>query len=393
MTINEMKIAERIGRIPSSATIRIADHTAELIRQGKDVLDFSAGRAAEHSPDYINRAAAQALIDGDTHQTMAQGTPKFREMVARKLERDNGIKADPDKNIIATLGCKNGLTLGIFSTIDPGDEVIIEDPCFVSYNATIGLCGGVPVPVPLREENNFRWDLKELEAALTDRTKAILMCSPHNPCGTVHTEDDLDMIAEVAQKHNLWVITDEIYERLTLGGRKHTCIASRPGMMERTITLMGFTKTFSMGGWRIGFACVPETVIGPMVILQQHMMTCAGSFTQAGAAAAFEEDYHTDVKEMWLDWEKRVDYVTKEINKIPKLSCHQPEGSFYAWINAEKTGELSVELAERLLNEHYIALVPGSAFGATGEGYLRMTCVKSWEDITEGVRRLGNGVK
>ncbi len=392
MSEKGIKIASRISRIPSSATVRIADQAAELKRQGKDVIDFSAGRAAEHSPLYINRAAALALLNGDTHQTMAQGTPVFREMVARKLERDNGIKADPEKNIIATLGCKNGLTLAIFSTVDPGDEVIVEDPCFVSYNATIGLCGGIPVAVPLREENEFRWKKEDLEGAVTEKTKAILICSPHNPCGTVHTEEDLDVISDVAIKHDLWVITDEIYERLTLGGRKHICLATRPGMAERTITLMGFTKTFSMGGWRIGFAYVPETVLGSMVILQQHMMTCAGSFTQAGAAAAFQQDYHPEVKEMWEEWEKRVDYVTDEINRIPRISCHKPEGSFYAWINIKKTGESSVVLAERLLNEQYIALVPGSAFGKTGEGYLRMTCVKSRADINEGIIRLSKGI-
>lgn len=387
------KLAQRISMTPSSATVRIADLASQLRLQGKDILDFSAGRASEHSPDYINKIAAEALLSGNTHQTMAQGTPNFREMAARKLKRDNGIIADPDKNIIATLGCKNGLTLSLLSIIDPGNEVIVEDPCFVSYNALIKFCGGIPVPVLLRQENRFRWSIEDLEAAITNRTKTILFCSPHNPTGTVHSEKDLDIISEIAQRHNLWVITDEIYERLTLGGRRHICIATRPGMNERTITLMGFTKTFSMGGWRIGFAYAPETLIASMTIVQQHLITCSGSFTQAGAAAAMAEDYHPEVKEMWIDWEKRVEYVTSEINRIPKLSCQTPEGSFYAWINAEQTGMHSKELAEKLLIEQGIALVPGEAFGETGEYYLRMTCVKSWEDIREGVKRLKDGVK
>jgi len=388
----QQRFAQRISDTPKSATVNIADIATKLRREGKDVLDFSAGRAAESSPDYISRAAAQALLDGDTHQTMAQGTPEFREMVVRKLQRDNGITADPDKNVIATLGCKNGLTLALMSTVNPGDEVIVEDPCFVSYNALIGFCGGVPVPVPIRAENNFRWTAEELEAAVTDKTKVLMFCSPHNPAGTVHTEEDLEIIASVAKRHNLWVLTDEIYERLTLGGRRHTCIATLPGMQERTVTMMGFTKTFSMGGWRIGFAYAPESMINAMITLQQHLVTCAGSFTQAGASAAYAEPYPPEVTEMWEDWEKRCDYAVSEINRIPNISCHPPEGSFYAWINAEKTGERSEALAERLLREQLIALVPGSAFGDTGEWYLRMTLVKSWDDLREGLKRLRAGV-
>lgn len=393
MSESRRGLAQRIAETPSSATVRIADLAANLRRKGENVLDFSAGRAAESSPDYINRAASEALLSGDTHQTMAQGTPEFRQMVARKLKRDNNIDADPERNVIATLGCKNGLTLGMLSTINPGDEIIVEDPCFVSYFATIGICGGVPVPLQSKPENQFRWTKEQLESAVTDKTKAILFCSPHNPAGTVHTAEDLDVIADFAKKHDLWVITDEIYERLTIGGNRHTCIATRPGMFERTITLMGFTKTFSMGGWRVGFACVPEELMEPMVTMQQHLVTCAGSFTQAGAASAFAEDYPPEVMDMWSDWEKRVEFCIDKINAIPKLSCHMPEGSFYAWINAEETGESSTDLAERLLVEQHIALVPGAAFGKSGEYYLRMTCVKSWDDIREGVSRLAKGIK
>jgi len=393
MKQNVKNIAQRITETPQSATVRITDQVKKIRREGMNILDFGAGRAAESSPDYINKSAAQALLAGDTHQTMAQGTPEFRENVARKLVHENNITTNPDKNIIATLGCKNGLTLALMSTINPGDEVIVEDPCFVSYGAIIRFCGGVSIPVPLRPENNFRWKKEDLESRITDRTRVILFCSPQNPTGTVHTPQDLDIIADVTEKHDLWVISDEIYERLTLGGREHTCIATRPGMADRSITLMGFTKTFSMGGWRLGFACAPEPVMRAMTIVQQHIMTCAGSFTQAGAAAAMAEDYRPEVLEMWNDWEKRIEFVITEINKIPKLSCRPPEGAFYAWINCKKTGESSLELAERLLKEQQIALVPGSAFGETGEGYLRMTCVKSWDDIRAGVARLRKGVE
>ena len=191
-------LAKRAAGTPSSATVRIADLATEMRRNGISVLDFSAGRAAEHSPDYINEAASKALLSGDTHQTPAQGTFQYRSMVARKLERENNIIADPQKNIMATMGCKNGLTLALMATINPGDEVIVEDPCFVSYFATIGFVGGKVVPVPIRPANNFRWDRNELENGITDRTRVILYCSPQNPTGTVHTEEDLDMDRLVA---------------------------------------------------------------------------------------------------------------------------------------------------------------------------------------------------
>lgn len=380
-------LSKRVLENPPSATVLIADIAAGMSRQGIDIIDFSAGRAAEHSPYYVNQEAAQALLSGDTHQTMAQGKPEYREACARKLARENGIVADPEKSIIATLGCKQGLTLALMAVVDPGDEVIVEDPCFVSYQPTIRFCGGIPVPVPLRRENHFRWQRDELEAAITDRTKAILFCSPHNPTGTVHTEADLDLISEIASKHDLTVISDEIYERVTWGDRRHICIATRPHMKERSITMMGLTKTFSMGGWRIGFIYAPESIISGMVTLQQHLMTCAGSFTQTGATKALSEEPPSEIKELWKDWERRCQFVVSELNRIPNISCDPPEGGFYAWIDITGTGETSEQLAERLLREYHIALVPGPAFGATGEGYLRMTCVRSWDDLREGLLR------
>jgi aspartate/methionine/tyrosine aminotransferase len=381
-------LAQRTSQTPPSATIQIADVVSELRRTGNRILDFSAGRAAEASPGYINQAACNAMLSGDTHQTPAQGKPDYLQSIARKLRRENGVVVDPGQNLIATLGCKNGLTLALMATINPGDEVIVEDPCFVSYGATIGFMGGEAVPVPLRAENGFRWTRGELEGAITDRTRCILICSPQNPTGTVHTEEDLDMIASVACRHNLWVISDEIYERLTWHGRRHICMATRPGMMDRSIGLMGFTKTFSMGGWRIGFLYAPQPVVESCVVFQQHLLTCAGSFAQTGATSALSQDYPPEVLDMWRDWERRCEYVTSEINRIPGLSCQMPEGAFYAWIDIRQTGETSVEFCECMLQEQHVALVPGVSFGAHGEGYVRMTCVKSWPDLEAGLARI-----
>ena len=384
-------LAQRVREAPPSATVRIADLAASLCRQGVDVLDFSAGRASEHTPAYICDVAAHALHRGDTHQTMAQGKPTFRKACARKLARENHLTVDPHTEVIATMGCKQGLLLTLMAMLNPGDEILVEDPGFVSYQPTIRFCAGVPVPVPLRAEHGFRWRTEDLEAALTERTRALLFCSPHNPTGIVHTPDDLAVIADLARRRDLMIIADETYERLTWGGRRHTAIATLPGMAERTIGLMGVTKSFSMGGWRIGLAYAPAPVIESMVVLQQHLMTCAGSFAQTGAAHALGEPPPDSIRALWDDWEKRCRLLVTELNHLPGIACAMPEGGFYAWIDITATGWGSEALAEHLLQNHHVALVPGAAFGPHGEGYLRMTCVKSWDDLRAGLTRLKEG--
>ncbi len=390
--IAKRSISHRVVDTAPSATVLIADIASQLRRQGARVIDFSAGRAVEHTPKYICEVGSRAILEGDTHQTMAQGKPEYREACVRKLARDNGITADPDANIIATMGCKEGLLLALLATVDQGDEVIVEDPCFVSYQPEIRFAGGVPIPVPLRSANRFRWSAADLESAITTRTRAILICSPQNPTGAVHTPDELEVVARVAKKHDLYVITDETYERLAWNGHEHTCIATLPDMQERTIGLMGVTKAFSMGGWRIGFNYAPEPVTQGMVVLQQHLVTCASSFAQRGAAQAIGDPPPNDVQEMWGDWERRCAFAVEALNGIPELSCEMPEGGFYAWIDVRATHIPDRDLAERLLRDHHVALVPGSAFGPHGDGYLRMTCVKSWDDLREGLSRIRDAV-
>jgi aspartate aminotransferase len=381
-------LASRLDEIPSSATIHIADSVTEMRRQGIEIFDLSAGRAVEPTPAYIREAAAAALLRGDTHQTPARGTWEFRQAAAAKLARDYGLVADPARELIATMGTKQGLALALFATIDPGDEVIIEDPCFVSYRPLIRLCGGTPVPVPLRAENRYRWTREDLVAGVTSRTKAILFNSPHNPTGTVHTEADLDVVVEVARSLNLVVITDEVYERVTWRGRLHVPIVTRPGMRDRTITVVGLTKTFSMGGWRIGFALAPPDVAAGMVRIQQHLVTCAGSFAQAGGARALAGPPPDELRELWADWGRRCEWVATELGSIPGIGCRAPEGGFFAWADVTALGSTSEAVAEMLLRDYRVAVIPGSAFGGNGEGHLRLTCVRSWDELRDAVQRI-----
>ena len=380
--------SQRVAAVPESATVAIADLAARMRRDGHQVVDFSAGRAAEHSPEIVCEAAIEAMRQGETHQTEARGRPEFLQASAAKLKRCNGLELDPEKNIIATLGCKQGLVLSLLSAIEPGGEVIIEDPCFVSYAPTIRLLGGVPVVVPLRPENGFRWDTDELEASISDRSQAILYCSPHNPAGTVHTRSDLDTIAHVALKHDLTVIADEIYESVTWDGRSHLPMACVPGMASRTIGLMGMTKSYSMGGWRIGYAYAAPQYIEAMTKLQQHLITCAGSFTQLGATRALQEDVTEDMKPLWADWEKRCRFVTERISEHAVFSTTMPEGGFYAWVDISRTGLSSQQFSERLIKEKHVMVVPGGSFGPASDQYIRITCVRSWDELHEGLDRI-----
>lgn len=271
--------------------------------------------------------------------------------------------------------------------------MIIEDPCFVSYEPLIRLAGGVPVRVALRADHSHRWTKSDLDAAVTSRTRVILFNSPHNPTGVVHSEADLDVIAKIAIVRDLVVITDEVYERVTWDGRRHVPLATRPGMRERTITTMGLTKTFSMGGWRIGFVHATPERVATMTVLQQHLITCASSIAQAGAAAAVREAPRPEVLDLWQDWGRRCRFVAEQLAAIPGLRCAVPEGGFYAWVDVRGGGWNAGELAERLLRDHHVAVVAGAPFGAMGEGHLRITCVQSWADIREAVDRIGKALR
>ncbi len=381
-------VSSRMTAVPQSATVALADKAEALRRKGVRVIDFSAGRAAEATHPDICKAAIEAINSGDTHQTMARGKPEFLTACAEKLKRCNDLELDPARNIIATLGCKQGLMLGLLAAIDPGDEVIIEDPCFVSFGPTVRLSGGVPVPVTLRRSKGYRWQMDDLEPAVTPRTRAILFCSPHNPTGTVHTAEDLNVIADVAIRHDLLVIADEIYDAVTWQGRKHIPIASLPGMQARTIGLMGMTKSYSMGGWRIGYAYAGEDMISAMVTLQQHLMTCASSFGQVAAAAALSAEVTGRMAATWLEWQAKCDHVANELDAHQALWVSAPESGFYAWVDISRTGLKSKEFAERLLIEQQVAVVPGITFGASADDFVRVTCVKSWPDVRKGVARV-----
>lgn len=383
-----LSISDRVLNSIPSSTVGIADIATALRENGEQVFDFSAARAFEPTPAYIIDEAVRAMRAGDTHQTMAKGTSEYRSAIAAKLKRENGIIADPEKEIIATMGVKQGLTISFLTLINPGDEVIVEDPCFPSYKQLIHYLGGIPKAVPLRAENRFRWDKEELEHSISPKTKAILLNSPQNPTGVVHSQQDLQMIADVAIKHNLYLLSDEVYERIPWEGRKHINICKLDGMKERTVTLTSLTKSYSMGGWRIGYVYGPEKIISSLYKLQQHLITSCNSFVQAAAALAFVEPPREEVLAYWKQWEEKTRYVSTELDAINGVVCPMPEGAFFVWADISALGIPSKEFVERLLKEEKVALVHGSSFGNNGEGYFRMTCSKTQDDNVEGLKRI-----
>ena len=387
------ELSQRLAQSTAAVNVRLGDLAAELRAEGVEVCDLMSAFPDEQGPKRIVDAAISALRRGNTRQTSARGTEAFRRGAAAKLACDNGLHVDAEREIVATFGCKHGLMLALLAVIDPGDEVLIEDPCFVSYEPAIRFVGGVPVRVPLEARNRYRWTGLDLRYAITERTRAILYSSPQNPTGVVHERDDLKEIANVACEHDLVVIADEAYERTTWSGREHVSIATLPDMRERSIGLMSFSKSHSMGGWRIGFAYAPPAIARAMTVAQAHVATCPGSFTQEGAIEAFRMGSDdTETNEYWREWERRCDFVASELSTINGVTCEKPEGGFYVWVDIREITEDSEAAAESLLRDQHVAVFPGRAFGSAGDGHLRVTCVKAWDELREAVDRLQRGL-
>ncbi len=381
-------LARRVQGLADSATIRLADLATARHEKGLPVWDFSAGRPPDSTPLSICEEAMRAMRAGDTHQTPARGQRRYLEAVSGKLLRENGLSVDPEREIVATLGCKQGLMLALSVLLDPGDEVVIEDPAFVSYGPAIEMLGGRPVAAPLRAENGFRWRREDLERVVGDRTRVLLFCSPQNPAGSVYSRDDLRQIADFAIERDLAVIVDEIYERMTWQGREHVCLRSLDGMAERTVGLMGTTKAFAMGGWRVGFAYGPEAAVAQMVKLQAHYQTSAGSLSQRAAAFAYRGQADEELHAMWASWFESCQTLCRAVDRIPGVRCRVPEGGFYGWIDVRGLGLKSEPTVTRLIDEYGMVLVPGVAFGPASEGFLRLTAAKSTEQIERVVEAL-----
>lgn len=378
--------AERLRKIAPSATVTLSDKARSLRAKGVDVIDLSAGRPHFDTPERIKEAARAALDEGFVFYTQSSGIVELRRAIAEKLEAENGIDVD-ESEVIVTVGAKQAIFSALLSLLNPGDRVIVTDPCWVSYEAMIRVADAVPVPVALRESEDFRIDLEELEARIDERTRMIMINSPHNPTGAVFPREDLEVIAELAKRHDFYVISDEIYEKVIFDGWRHDSIASFPGMKERTITINGFSKTFSMTGWRLGYAAADKRVIKRMSIIQQHSVTNATSFVQKAGVVALRE-CRGDVERMVRSYEEMRNFFVGALDKVEGLSCWRPMGTFYAFPRLMGRGEDSVKITEQLLEKERVLVVPGSAFGRLGEGHLRIVFSQPMETLREAAERI-----
>jgi len=357
----------------------------DLIASMEGVITLGVGEPDFATPWHIREAAIYSLEKGYTMYTSNLGMPELRQELSRYLKDTYNLTYDPATELLITTGVSEALDLTMRATLDPGDEVIMPDPCYVSYSACVALATGKPVMVPTDPENNFEISAADIEAQVTDKTKAILIGYPANPTGAVMTRDKLAEIAEVAQRHGLLIISDEIYARLVYGV-EHTCLATLPGMRESTILLGGFSKAYAMTGWRIGYAAANPEITAAMTKIHQYTMLCAPIMGQIAAVEALRSGENS-VAEMVEEYNRRRLVMVKGLNDIG-LSCFEPRGAFYAFPSIKSTGMSSEEFTEKLLLEEKVAVVPGSAFGQCGEGFIRCCYATPLANIEEALSRM-----
>jgi len=379
-------ISERANRLSPSGIRKFFDLLANM----EGVISLGVGEPDYATPWHISEAAVKSLERGYTMYTSNSGIPELRELTVKYLKDKYNLDYDPYSEILMTVGVSEALDLAMRAIVNPGDEVIMTDPCYVAYDSCVILAEGKPIKVPTNQQNSFEVEAKDIEARITDRTKAILIGYPANPTGAVMPRQKLLAIAEVARRHNSIVISDEIYARLTYGV-EHTCYAGLPGVKENTILLGGFSKAYAMTGWRIGYAVAPKEIIAAMTKIHQYTIMSAPTPAQVAAIEALKTG-ESDVVEMVEDYNRRRMVIVKGLNDIG-LFCYEPKGAFYAFPSIACTGMTSEEFSEKLLMEEKVAVVPGSAFGQCGEDYVRCCYATSLADIEEALTRMGRFVK
>lgn len=381
-------LAENIKNMPSSGIRKFFD----VANMMENAISLGVGEPDFETPWHIREAAISSLEKGHTSYSSNTGMLELREAVSDYLDEKYSTKYDPKTQIVITIGASEGIDIALRAIINPGDEVLVIEPSYVSYKPCVSMCGGVPVPVVTYEENDFRVTPKEIESKITPKTKAIILPYPNNPTGGIMEIEDLAAISKVIIEHDLFVISDEIYSELTYG-TKHVSIASLPGMYERTVVLNGFSKAFAMTGWRLGFACGPEEMIFNMNKIHQYIAMCAPTPSQyAGIEALTSEQREEDIAVMRDAYDERRRVMVDGFRQMG-LSCFEPKGAFYVFPSIKKTGMTSDEFCEKLLFSEKVAVVPGTAFGECGEGFIRCSYAYSIENIERALYRIWSFVQ
>ena len=388
-----MPFSEIVGSLSESPTLKVTQRVNELKAMGVKVLSFGAGEPDFDTPDYIKQAAIEALNNGKTRYTTASGIPELKDAVIQKLERDNGLKGYTRKNILISSGAKHALWNAVFTLLNPDDEAIVFSPYWVSYTEQIKTAEARSVIVPCHADNHFEPRMEDIEAAVTAKTRLILLNTPNNPTGAVYTKKFIKELARFCRERSIWVISDEIYEKLIYDSKKHYSIAKY--LPEKTIVINGVSKAYAMTGWRIGYVAGPEWIIKKMAMLQGQITSCPNSIAQYASLAAIKGD-GSDIEYMRAAFEERRDYMVQRLNTIPGIHCKKPAGAFYVFPEiSEAVEKLEMsgadELVEYLLEKSSVAAVSGTAFGA--EGFLRLSYATSLSEIKEGLDKIESLLK
>jgi len=381
------RIAQRMFGLGTETAFEILARAKALEAKGREIVHLEIGEPDFDTPRNIVEAGANALRSGWTHYGPSAGQAVAREAIAEWFSRDRGVQVGP-QNVVVTPGAKPILFYSVLALVNPGDEVIYPNPGFPIYESVISFFGAKPVPLPLREDREFAFDLADLEARVTDRTKMLIINSPHNPCGSMLSRELLGQIAELAERKDFWVIADEIYSKITYE-QPHESITQFPGMLDRTIVVDGFSKTYAMTGWRLGYGIVPKDVEPHISRLMTNSNSCTASFTQVAGVEALKGP-QDDVEAMVAEFRRRRDRIVEGLNAIDGITCVKPKGAFYAFPNVRGLGMSSVELQDRLLQEAGVAALAGTSFGKEGEGYLRFSYANSLENIEKALGLIGN---
>src|SRR5262245_28982035 len=380
-----MNIAERMSRLGTESAFEVLARARALERQGKEIIHLEIGEPDFDTPSHIREAAKRALDAGATHYGPAAGLPELREAIAKDVGASRGLPVSPEE-IVVTPGAKPIMYFIITALVNAGDEVIYPNPGFPIYESVINFVGGVPVPIPLREESGFGFDLDLLERKASRHTKLIIINSPQNPTGGVLEADQLGRIAEIAKTYRIPVLADEIYKSFLYEG-EFASITQVPGMRDLVIILDGFSKAYAMTGWRLGYGVMPVALAEHITRLMVNTNSCTASFTQLAGIAALQGD-QTPVAEMLAEFRRRRDLVVAGLNRLPGVSCRSPRGAFYVFPNVKQVGRPSAQVAEALLNEAGVAVLGGTAFGEYGEGYLRLSYANSEANLRRALERM-----
>jgi aspartate/methionine/tyrosine aminotransferase len=380
-----MNVAERMGRLGTESAFEVLARARALERQGREIVHLEIGEPDFDTPVHIKEAAKRALDANATHYGPSAGLPELREAIAKHTAETRGVPVSPEQ-VVVTPGAKPIMFFTIMALVDRGDEVIYPNPGFPIYESVINFVGGVPVPIPLREESDFGFDLELFEQRLSSKTKLIIVNSPENPTGGVLDRGQVERIARLATERNVPVLTDEIYRQFLYEG-DFVSFYAQPGMYRRAILLDGFSKSYAMTGWRLGYGVMPVDLAEHVTRLMVNSNSCTASFVQLAGVAALQGD-HEPVRRMVAEFKRRRDLLVDGLNRLPGVTCRRPRGAFYVFPNITRSGRPSADVADRLLQEAGVAVLSGAAFGAHGEGYLRISYANSEANLTKALERM-----